>query len=199
MDDTVQLEDQSGAEMAEAPSGDGATPEERLKLREQQVSILDKKLAHLRSWMASVQTQMAATNPQLAKNARRLYIGGVPTGTTEVRNSIRSGRPVPQAQSVGQLSPHCYTHPAIDTCILRLHTAATEPGLPAVVFGHGSCSMAGALRALFLHSLTQTATQEELYQFFAGLMNTCGAAAEPGAAIGSCKITSDKVSSASHH
>ena len=46
---------------------------------------MERKLQHLRSWMASVNAHMATTNPQLVKNARRLYVGGVPPGTTEVR------------------------------------------------------------------------------------------------------------------
>jgi hypothetical protein len=54
------------------------------------VAVLERKLHHLRSWMGSVNAQMAATNPQLVKNARRLYVGGVPPGTTEVRGAART-------------------------------------------------------------------------------------------------------------
>jgi hypothetical protein len=49
--------------------------------------LLERKLAHLRGWVAAVNAQVAANNPQLVKNARRLYVGGVPEGTTEVREA----------------------------------------------------------------------------------------------------------------
>jgi hypothetical protein len=97
--DTGALDDQGGppacprddaAVGAPAPLGAdvGAsplTPPEQFTAREQRVATLERRLAHLRAWMASVCNQMASTNPQLAKNARRLYIGGVPADTTEVR------------------------------------------------------------------------------------------------------------------
>ena len=82
----------------------------------QQVAQLERKLAHLRAWVASVNAQVAASNPQLVKNARKLYVGGVPEGTTE----------------------------------------------------------------------------EELFAFFTGLVASAGAAAAPGNAVVSCKITPEK-------
>ncbi|KIY92180.1 hypothetical protein MNEG_15783 [Monoraphidium neglectum] len=78
--DTSKLADQgSAAANARAPP----TLEQQLAQREAQVAVLERKLHHLRSWMGSINAQMAATNPQLVKNARRLYVGGVPPGTTE--------------------------------------------------------------------------------------------------------------------
>lgn len=83
------------AAAAQAPSGDdcGAQQAPQPCDPAARVAVLERKLAHLRSWMASVASQVAASNPQLAKNARRLYVGGVPTGTTEVRRGARSGPP----------------------------------------------------------------------------------------------------------
>jgi splicing factor U2AF subunit len=43
-----------------------------------------------------------------------------------------------------------------------------------------------------LSPLSPIETQEELYQFFAGLMASAGAAIDGGPCISSCKITPDK-------
>lgn len=45
-----------------------------------------KKLGHLRTWVASLHGKVAQMNPQALKNSRRLYVGGVPIDTSEVRH-----------------------------------------------------------------------------------------------------------------
>jgi hypothetical protein len=63
--------------------------EQQLRQRDETISILQRRLEHFRSWLAGVQGQVAARDPQIIKNARRLYVGGIPEGTKEVR-SVRS-------------------------------------------------------------------------------------------------------------
>jgi hypothetical protein len=47
--------------------------------------MLQRRLEHFRGWLAGVQEQVTARDPQIIKNARRLYVGGIPEGTKEVR------------------------------------------------------------------------------------------------------------------
>eukprot|EP00879_Flechtneria_rotunda_P003535 GHRR01003767.1.p1 GENE.GHRR01003767.1~~GHRR01003767.1.p1 ORF type:complete len:822 (+),score=334.64 GHRR01003767.1:175-2640(+) len=57
--------------------------EEQIRQKDQQISVLQRKLEHFRLWMSGIQTQAQAKDPQILKNARRLYVGGIPEGTQE--------------------------------------------------------------------------------------------------------------------
>lgn len=61
--------------------------EDQLRHKDEHISVLQKKLDHFRAWLQSLQTQVQAKDPQILKNARRLYIGGIPEGTKEVRRA----------------------------------------------------------------------------------------------------------------
>lgn len=52
--------------------------------KDAEIELLQRKLEHYRSWLSSLQGQMQHKDPQIIKNARRLYIGGIPEGTREV-------------------------------------------------------------------------------------------------------------------
>ena len=41
-------------------------------------------LAHYRNWSAQVQARYQMFNPEAIRPARRIYVGGLPNGTTEV-------------------------------------------------------------------------------------------------------------------
>lgn len=58
--------------------------QELLSHKDAQIEVLQKKLEHFRSWLSSLQGQMQHKDPQVIKNARRLYIGGIPESTREV-------------------------------------------------------------------------------------------------------------------
>jgi hypothetical protein len=55
-----------------------------LQEKTQHMKQLEHRLAHLQAWMEAQASQMQADNPATVKNARRLYIGGLPEGTTDV-------------------------------------------------------------------------------------------------------------------
>lgn len=57
---------------------------DQLRARDAQILMLQKKLGHLRTWVASLHGKVAQMNPQALKNSRRLYVGGVPIDTSEV-------------------------------------------------------------------------------------------------------------------
>ena len=59
--------------------------QEQLAIKEQENQQLLAQLAHLRSWMNSLQQRARANDPHALLVARELYVGGVPEGTTEVR------------------------------------------------------------------------------------------------------------------
>lgn len=59
--------------------------QEQLSIKEQENRQLMAQLAHLRSWMNSLQQRARANDPHALLVARELYVGGVPEGTTEVR------------------------------------------------------------------------------------------------------------------
>lgn len=59
--------------------------QEQLAIKEQENQQLMAQLAHLRSWMNSLQQRARANDPHALLVARELYVGGVPEGTTEVR------------------------------------------------------------------------------------------------------------------
>jgi len=57
--------------------------QEQLAIKEQENQQLLAQLAHLRSWMNSLQQRARANDPHALLVARELYVGGVPEGTTE--------------------------------------------------------------------------------------------------------------------
>jgi hypothetical protein len=84
--------------MQELPTDVG---ELRAALQEKTLHMkqLEHRLAHLQAWMEAQASQMQASNPATVKNARRLYIGGLPEGTTDVsRQRPGSGRTRQQQQ-----------------------------------------------------------------------------------------------------
>lgn len=54
--------------------------------KDKRIAHLEGKLQHLRSWMQGLQNQMQsqAEQRETVFNARRLFIGGVPQGTSDV-------------------------------------------------------------------------------------------------------------------
>ncbi len=44
-------------------------------------------LAHYRNWSAQVQARYQMFNPEAIRPARRIYVGGLPNGTTEARTA----------------------------------------------------------------------------------------------------------------
>lgn len=72
--------------------GDDAVSEvqqlwEQLRQKDAQILMLQKKLGHFRNWVCSLHAKVQATNPQAIKNSRRLYVGGIPENTSEVRQT----------------------------------------------------------------------------------------------------------------
>jgi hypothetical protein len=65
--------------------------QEQLAIKEQENQQLVAQLAHLRSWMNSLQQRARANDPHALLVARELYVGGVPEGTTEVRAASQLG------------------------------------------------------------------------------------------------------------
>lgn len=63
---------------------------ELLEQKDAEIELLQKKLEHYRSWLSSLQGQTQHKDPQVIKNARRLYIGGVPEGAREVGGCMLS-------------------------------------------------------------------------------------------------------------
>ncbi|KAF6259756.1 hypothetical protein COO60DRAFT_972048 [Scenedesmus sp. NREL 46B-D3] len=57
--------------------------EQQLRQRDETISVLQRRLEHFRVWLLGVQAQVSARDPQIIKNARRLYVGGIPEGTKE--------------------------------------------------------------------------------------------------------------------
>ena len=49
-------------------------------------------LAHYRNWSAQVQARYQMFNPEAIRPARRIYVGGLPSGTSEVLTFLPQGR-----------------------------------------------------------------------------------------------------------
>lgn len=56
---------------------------------QERVQLLERKLLHLRTWMAQVQATLERTNKEPVQNARRLFVGGLP----DTFNQVRQPRP----------------------------------------------------------------------------------------------------------
>ncbi|KAG2493229.1 hypothetical protein HYH03_008645 [Edaphochlamys debaryana] len=56
---------------------------DELRQRDAQILVLQKKLGHFRSWLASVHAKVQAANPSAINNYKRLYVGNLPPNTTE--------------------------------------------------------------------------------------------------------------------
>jgi hypothetical protein len=52
--------------------------------RDARISTLQLQLDHFRGWLAGLHAQASAQQPHVLKNARRLYVGGIPASTCEV-------------------------------------------------------------------------------------------------------------------
>lgn len=79
--------------------------QEQLSIKEQENQQLLAQLAHLRSWMNSLQQRARANDPHALLVARELYVGGVPEGTTEVRSMMPLPRSPPRDNT--QLDQQC--------------------------------------------------------------------------------------------
>jgi len=75
----------AGAQQQQQQQQQAEQWQDLLKRKDVQIEVLNKKLDHFRSWLSSLQGQMQHKDPQVIKNARRLYIGGIPEGAREVR------------------------------------------------------------------------------------------------------------------
>ena len=62
------------------------SPEQQqlLARKDAQIEVLQMKLERYRSWLSSLQGQMQHKDPTILRNARRLYIGGIPDSAREV-------------------------------------------------------------------------------------------------------------------
>jgi hypothetical protein len=52
--------------------------------------VLEQKLQHLRSWMHQLQMIAERNNKESVQNSRRLFVGGVPDGVTDVSSNSSS-------------------------------------------------------------------------------------------------------------
>lgn len=59
-----------------------------LAAKDAQIEVLQRKLEHYRSWLSSLQGQMQHKDPSVIKNARRLYVGGIPEAAREVGGAL---------------------------------------------------------------------------------------------------------------
>ena len=95
---TLNIEDLSLGEGGSWPAQDEALQQQaagadaELQAKEAQINKLAGTLAHWRAWAAEVAARYAAYNPDVARPARRIYIGGLPQSTSDVRppNSLSS-------------------------------------------------------------------------------------------------------------
>lgn len=79
-------------EQHEAPAGGGgdaqaaalAALRQQLAAKDEQIAKLSRQLEHFRGWLSGLQGQLQTKDPQAIKNARRLYVGGIPDGIQEV-------------------------------------------------------------------------------------------------------------------
>ena len=88
---TLNIEDLSLGEGASWPAQDEALQQQQgvadaeLQAKDAQINRLAGTLAHWRAWAAEVAARYAAYNPDVARPARRIYIGGLPQTTSDVR------------------------------------------------------------------------------------------------------------------
>lgn len=80
----MQQQPSTQLQQQQAPAQQQQQYKQALAEKDAQISVLQKKLEHYRSWLSSLQCQMQHKDPQVIKNARRLYIGGIPDATREV-------------------------------------------------------------------------------------------------------------------
>lgn len=64
------------------PSGE-RNVEEELRRKDAQIARLAGTLSHWRAWAGEVAVRYAAFNPDVARPARRIYVGGLPTSVTD--------------------------------------------------------------------------------------------------------------------
>lgn len=58
----------------------------QLRQKDAQILVLQKKLGHFRSWISTIHARVQLMSPQALKNCKRLYIGNLPDGCSEVRS-----------------------------------------------------------------------------------------------------------------
>ena len=61
-----------------------ASSDPEIRKRDMLIERLSGTLAHWRSWAAEVAARYAAYNPDVARPARRIYVGGLPRKTADV-------------------------------------------------------------------------------------------------------------------
>lgn len=66
---------------------DALSVTEQLRTKDAQIAKLAGTLAHYRSWAAQLQARYQMFNPDAARPARRIYVGGLPPDTADVSNS----------------------------------------------------------------------------------------------------------------
>lgn len=68
----------------------------RLVLAEESNKHLATTLQHYRNWAGQLLARYQMANPDAARPPRRIYVGGLPTGTTEVSHGLQvHARPSP--------------------------------------------------------------------------------------------------------
>jgi hypothetical protein len=65
---------------------DALSVTEQLRSKDAQIAKLAGTLAHYRSWAAQLQARYQMFNPDAARPARRIYVGGLPPDTADVRS-----------------------------------------------------------------------------------------------------------------
>jgi len=77
--------------------------------KDKRIAHLEGKLQHLRSWMQGLQNQMQsqAEQRETVFNARRLFIGGVPQGTSDVSEACATARDQQQIFRQHRQLPSC--------------------------------------------------------------------------------------------
>ena len=66
----------------------GSVMDPRLVLAEESNKRLATTLQHYRNWARQLQARYQMANPVASRPPRRIYVGGLPAGTTEVTPSL---------------------------------------------------------------------------------------------------------------
>jgi hypothetical protein len=89
------------AESSPGPTSDSQQLWDELQEKDAELAQVQKRLEHYRAWVGTLHAKMQASNPQAIKNAKRLYIGGVPEGTTDVSRPLTVTSPQTRLSSLG--------------------------------------------------------------------------------------------------
>eukprot|EP00775_Hariotina_reticulata_P007687 gene7687-7887_t len=107
---------------------------EQLRQKDEQITTLERKLDHFRSWLSNLQGQLQAKDPQIVKNARRLYVGGIPEDTKEIRRP--SNYNAAEAIDLGPVSPD----PTVDVSELPMCKTVVEDSWNKIFIGGLPCN-----------------------------------------------------------